>query len=666
MTYTHCPACNRERATMKVYDNGSSHCHACGYHETTKTTKTFMKLPQLESFEWGSRALSTKVLDLYGVGLDSSGRVVSPHYSPTMELLALHSRTPGERDFRMQGSNVPFGLHTLGNNKELVICEGHTDTLSAKQMLPHCDAIGVPGSKTVNTLKEYLSYIRKYKRITIVMDADKAGEEATETLLEILPASKTRVVTLDDGFDINLYLTNEDTDGFLARYNSAVSVKSDIFVTDEDCERYADESDADVISTGIPELDTLIGGGFGVGELSIVTGYTGTGKSALSQMLAVNAAKAGVKVLYLAGEMTPKQNLKRLAKQWCGGLLRKEEVASIYKKVKEYILIYKGSDLSIDSVCDTINRAVSDHDAKLVIVDVLSDIEGFNDDYKVAASAIKRLHKASMGSQLDEIPDCAIVCVGHTKGADDGPISINSLRGGASIRQDAALIVGFSEEEQGNHKNTNRIGKLLKKPRNRDFEPDPITLSYNPLNGHYTGDTQRYEKTTDKVRFTPRRTVSQAVPTSDAPPEHASRLGVTPTSEELRGNQEPVNDYSGTTTPIEPSEPLRTGLLLPNDTDVCGDKGNPPGSGQNEVSASGEDAPGQDVQTSGVSEQLVSNSPKDFTSPTKQHDSQREHELNKLRSMYEKHPDILKRHRAIKQTNDAIRRNLIDLGYEAE
>lgn len=661
--YEVCPSCQRSRPTMRVFDNGSKHCHACGYHvNPNQEERTHMKLPVLEPFDWGSRKLTPRSLDLYGVGLDENERVVSPHYSPTMELLALHSRSPGERDFRMKGSNVPFGLQHLGSNASLIICEGHTDTLSAKQMFPACDVIGVPGSNTVSTLANYRSYLNKYKTITLMFDGDAAGEKATEELLKLLPASKTRVTSLRTGYDVNRYLVEGLEDELIQAYKNSAKQESDIFVTDTDCEGYAESVDSNTIKTGIKSLDRMFGG-FGVGDLSIITGYTGTGKSALSQMLSVNAAKAGVKVLYLAGEMTPKQNLHRLAKQWVGGVLRKDEVVEVYKKVKDSILIYKGSDFSIENVCATISRAVEDHDVKLVVVDVLSDIEGFNDDYKVAASTIKRLHHIAKGDDLEGIPDCAIVCVAHTKGADDGPVSLNSMRGGSAIKQDASLVVGFNEEEQGNHRNTNRIVTLLKKPRLREFVADDVKLTYNPLNGHYSGADED-ETTTDKVRLKVRGRVSQEEPTPTASPSDEVRLGVSTTTEALPSNQGSV-EHGVTTKPIGISPTLRTGLLVSEGTNGNRDEGTAKSSRQDEATASSNDASRQTVQAGGINV-LPANGTNTISTATKKPASGiRSKLLETLKRMYEEHPEVLREHQAIQTSNNTIRRNLIDLGLTA-
>lgn len=386
--YAQCPSCNRDRPTLAIYP-ANVRCHACGYYsrehpQLGDTLTMSVKLPDITAFDWTSKKISSSVLDLYGVGMDSTGRVVSPHYSPDMELLVYHVRTPGQRDFRMHGSNVPLGLHTLGNNKELIICEGHTDTYSAKTMFPRCDVIGLPGSDTVKSLTPYLSKLRKYKRINIMCDGDSAGSKCADALTELLPANITYRVTLGSGRDVSDYLVEGDSEDLERAMSLATHNPSGKFTTTDDCEGMVNEAVYGRLSTGIDSLDDMLRGGFDTPSLYLVTGYTGIGKSAFVQQLTVNVAKSGTKVMYLAGEMTPQQTLDRLVHQWYGedtDLITKEVKLARYKHVVEHILITKFSDITLRNVTETMEEAVIDYGCRLVVIDVLSDVEGFLSDY---------------------------------------------------------------------------------------------------------------------------------------------------------------------------------------------------------------------------------------------------------------------------------------------
>lgn len=72
------------------------------------------------------------------------------------------------------------------------------------------------------------------------------------------------------------------------------------------------ESAADNIPTGFPTLDRLLGGGLRRGDLIVLGGDVGTGKSALAIAIALRAAEEGHPVTYLSGEMSPNRVNERL------------------------------------------------------------------------------------------------------------------------------------------------------------------------------------------------------------------------------------------------------------------------------------------------------------------------------------------------------------------
>ena len=68
----------------------------------------------------------------------------------------------------------------------------------------------------------------------------------------------------------------------------------------------------DLVTTGYPSLDRLLGGGLRRGELTIVGGDAGAGKTALSLGIAIRAAVAGYPVLILTHEAGMERSWERL------------------------------------------------------------------------------------------------------------------------------------------------------------------------------------------------------------------------------------------------------------------------------------------------------------------------------------------------------------------
>jgi replicative DNA helicase len=68
---------------------------------------------------------------------------------------------------------------------------------------------------------------------------------------------------------------------------------------------------ADTVATGFPSIDALLGGGLRAQDLVLLGGDVGSGKSALALAVALRAARTGVPVLYLSGEMAEERVRER-------------------------------------------------------------------------------------------------------------------------------------------------------------------------------------------------------------------------------------------------------------------------------------------------------------------------------------------------------------------
>ena len=60
----------------------------------------------------------------------------------------------------------------------------------------------------------------------------------------------------------------------------------------------------DTIATGFPSLDRMLGGGMRRGDLLVLGGDVGSGKSALALAVAMRASERGLRVTYFSGEMS--------------------------------------------------------------------------------------------------------------------------------------------------------------------------------------------------------------------------------------------------------------------------------------------------------------------------------------------------------------------------
>ena len=68
----------------------------------------------------------------------------------------------------------------------------------------------------------------------------------------------------------------------------------------------------DTIPTGFPSLDRLLGGGLRAGDLTVLGGDVGSGKSAFALAIALRIAQRKERVTYFSGEMTTDRLLERV------------------------------------------------------------------------------------------------------------------------------------------------------------------------------------------------------------------------------------------------------------------------------------------------------------------------------------------------------------------
>src|SRR5471032_2610393 len=68
----------------------------------------------------------------------------------------------------------------------------------------------------------------------------------------------------------------------------------------------------ETLACGFPSLDKMLGGGFRRGDLGVLGGDVGCGKSALALAFAIRASLLGTRVAFLSAEMTIDRILERV------------------------------------------------------------------------------------------------------------------------------------------------------------------------------------------------------------------------------------------------------------------------------------------------------------------------------------------------------------------
>ena len=157
----------------------------------------------------------------------------------------------------------------------------------------------------------------------------------------------------------------------------------------------------DRTSTGIAELDRVLGGGIVAGSLVLVGGDPGIGKSTLLLQMCYNLSAAGKDVLYISGEESLKQiklRADRIGK--CSGTLK--------------LLC----ETSLDSIEDILTR----NKPEIVIIDSIQTM--YKEDVAAAPGSVSQVRETtSILMQLAKGLNITIFIVGHVtkEGTVAGP-----------------------------------------------------------------------------------------------------------------------------------------------------------------------------------------------------------------------------------------------------
>ena len=157
----------------------------------------------------------------------------------------------------------------------------------------------------------------------------------------------------------------------------------------------------DRISTGMQELDRVLGGGVVAGSLTLVGGDPGIGKSTLLLQVCRNFSDAGVKVLYISGE----ESLKQIK-------MRAERIGSF----NDNLLLLCETNLSL------IEDTIRSRKPQIVIIDSIQTM--YSEDVSAAPGSVSQVRESTaLFLQLAKGLGVSIFIVGHVtkEGTVAGP-----------------------------------------------------------------------------------------------------------------------------------------------------------------------------------------------------------------------------------------------------
>lgn len=537
--HTNCEACGSSDAKA-VYSDGSHYCWSCqavkpseDFKEQNskkvskvKSTKENMEIkpsgkPAITADEnaeiksettpdpKGFRGLDASTCKPFGVRHAFSvetGELIEQYYPTTQDgQIVGYKIREVPKNFYSKGRTgadcelfMQFKFNRGG--KYILITEGELDALSAYQMLSEYNksknsdfetAVVSPttGAQSHKQIAAQYKFFDTFDQIIVCYDNDKAGKEATEKLLTVLPKGKVKIMQMRFK-DPNEYLEKGDARAFLSDfYNAKSYVPVGVMASTEIYQRMLEQTAQEKIELPpvFSKLNEMLGGGLSLGHCYTCSGVTGGGKTSLTNemiyhwifnspytvgvvSLELSASQYGEALLsrHLHNKLAKMQPAEKMV------YLKSDKVKEAAKELFERpdgtprFMLVDDRDSSLEQLQETIEEMVICSGVRLVIADPWTDIavDGLSvDEQAVAMKWIKSMIKSH---------NCSFFLINHVRKSQSGQkdqssgamISESDIMGSSSIMKSSSaniLLIRNKMAEDDLERNTTTI--LLSKNR---------------------------------------------------------------------------------------------------------------------------------------------------------------------------------------------------------
>ena len=394
---------------------------------------------------------------------DETGKLV---YGKLRSMVDRTERSEFGKETSIPGCKpILFGMNHCVAGHPLVITEGQIDSLSvAEAGVPN--AVSVPNGKNAFAWIEHCwDWLNTFDTIIVFGDMENGKMSLLDEILKRMPDTITvKAVRAVD------YCGMKDANDILRTYGADVVAAA---VTHAEVPKMsnvldlADVPDIDIdnlprIDTGIRPLDRIIGGML-CGQVVLLSGKRGDGKSTFMSQIIANALEQGKRVFTYSGEL-PAFHFKRWLNFQLAGDSNLTETVNLYKecawrladnlaaqmsawyKGRAYIYDneYAGEDL--EAITDTIDKAVRRYGIDLVCVDNLMTAMELVDEqtelYRAQSRFVGALKRIAMKHGI------VIVLVAHPRKEAAGQFTNDSVSGSADITNKVDVVLNYRRGKQ--------------------------------------------------------------------------------------------------------------------------------------------------------------------------------------------------------------------------
>ena len=481
--HSSCTECGSSDANS-IYDDGHSFCFSCNTNKqgVETLTQTNKQETSKDFISGDITALSKRKIDFntaqkfnYQTGAYFGKPCqIANYYNSDKVLVAQKLRYP-DKTFQWIGEAKQsglFGQHLWRTNgKMIIITEGELDALSVSKINSNKFPVvsiksGAAGAK--KDIQKELEFLESYESVIILFDQDEHGQKAAVECAKLFSPNKAKICTLPlkDANDMLLAgKTKELTDCIW----SSKAYRPDGIVLGSDLWSEIQKEDKFVTVPYPFESLNIKTHGLRKGELVTITAGSGVGKSSFCRHVALQLLKHDYTVGYIALEETMKHSalgimgveLKKPLHLTREGISEEQLHKTFNDTVgsgKFYLYNHFGSTIA-DNLLAKIRYMAKACNVDYVILDhlhmALSALGDSNttDERKLIDYFVSKLRT------LVEETGIGLILVSHlsrakdgNKGYEDGlQVSMNSLRGSASIAQLSNMVLSISRDLQADN-----------------------------------------------------------------------------------------------------------------------------------------------------------------------------------------------------------------------
>lgn len=354
---------------------------------------------------------------------------------------------------------ILFGMHNINfENKRLIMTEGQLDSLACVEAGIE-NVVSVPtGANGFTWIPYCWDFLKRFETLIIFGDCEKGHITLLEDMKHHFDGiiKHVRDVDYKGCKDANEILQKHGTTAIKAAVENAIIEPIDALEDMANVKR-VDLSKLEKIETGIKSLDRKIGG-FYFGQLILLTGERGLGKSTLASQFGIEAIRQGYTTYFYSGELMDwyfkawidqqiagRENIVATTSDYTGYTsysVRESVLGDIETWYRGKAYIQKND--KNENVLDVAEKAIKQYGCRVVFIDNLmtaltDDIS--SDLYRQQTAFTRKL------AELAKINNVIIFLVAHPRKRNGSEFGNDDIAGSSNITNLCDLVMQYTKPD---------------------------------------------------------------------------------------------------------------------------------------------------------------------------------------------------------------------------